>query len=168
MRNRADEVLSETEVAQQRRAGTEEQWLAVGRLIGGLGAIFKRKMLSDDSERRVFSFAFQTRPKDSLLGLLELAVREGYLARGFISKKEGTGRRYLYVLTRRVAPAFSLDVSAYSGYWSVEPHVVESLAASDEVAAPDVGDPAQQELFVAGVGQDGEWVITEPNGLETW
>ena len=168
VRNRADEVLSETEVARQRRAGTEEQWLAVGRLIGGLGAIFKKKMLSDDSERRVFSFAFQTRPRDSLLGLLELAVREGYLARGFISKKEGTGRRYLYVLTRRVAPAFSLDVSAYSGYWSVEPHVVESLAASDEVAAPDVGDPAQQELFVADVGPDGEWVITEPNGMETW
>ena len=168
VRKRADTVLLEIEVARQRRAGTEEQWLAVGRLIAGLGAIFKKKMLSNDSERRVFSFAFQKRPNDSLLGLLDLAVREGYLARGFISKKDGTGRRYLYVLTRRVAPAFSLEVSAYRGHWSVEPHVVERLAASDEVPVLDVGDPAQRELFVAGAGPDGDWVITEPDGMETW
>lgn len=168
VRKRADTVLSEIEVARQRRAGTEEQWLAVGRLVAGLGANFKKKMLSDDSERRVFSFAFQRRPNDSLLGLLDLAIREGYLARGFISKKDGTGRRYLYVLTRRIAPAFSLDVSAYRGHWSVEPHVVERLAASDEVAVLDVGDPAQRELFVAGAGPDGDWVITEPDGMETW
>ena len=167
VRKRADAVLAEIEIARQRRTGTEDQWLAVGRLVAGLGATFKKKMLSDDSERRVFSFAFQTRPKEALLGLLELAVREGYLVRGFISKKEGIGRRYLYVLTRRVAPAFSLDVSAYSGYLSVEPHVVERLAASDEVADLYVGD-RHSKIVVTGVGPDGDWAITEPDGRETW
>ena len=166
VRKRADAVLSEIEDARQRRAGSEEDWLAVGRLVAGLGATFKKKMLSDDSERRVFSFAFQSRPKDNLLRLLDLAVREGYLVRGFISKKEGIGRRYLYVLTRRVAPAFSLDVSAYSGYLSVEPRVVDRLAASDEVSDLYAGDPAQQELFVTGVGPEGDWVITEPDGRD--
>ena len=168
VRKRADAILFEIEDARQRRAGSEEDWLAVGRLVAGLGATFKKKMLSEDSERRVFSFAFQSRPKENLLRLLDLAVREGYLVRGFISKKEGIGRRYLYVLTRRVAPAFSLDVSAYSGYLSVEPDVVERLSVTDGVADLPVGDPAQKELFVTGVGPDEAWVITEPDGREAW
>ena len=168
VRKRADAVLFEIEDARQKRAGSEEDWCAVARLVAGLGATFKKKMLSDDSERRVFSFAFQSKPTKRLLRLLDLAVREGYLVRGFISKKEGIGRRYLYVLTRRVAPAFSLDVSAYSGYLSVEPYVVEKLSIVDDVADLNVGDPMQGELFVTGVGQDGDWVIAEPDGREAW
>ena len=168
VRKRADEVLFEIEDARQKRAGSEEEWCAVGKLIAGLGATFKKKMLSDDSERRVFSLAFQSRPKESLLKLLNLAVGEGYLVRGFISKKEGIGRRNLYVLTRRLAPAFSLDVSAYSGYLSVEPHVVERLSLADDIADLHVGDPMQQELFVTGIGQDGDWVIAERDGKEEW
>ena len=168
VRKRADEVLFEIQDARQKRAGSEEDWLAVGRLVAGLGATFKKKMLSDDSERRVFSFAFQSRPQVSLLKVLDLAVGEGYLVRGFISKKKGIGRRYLYVLTRRVAPAFSLDMSAYSGYLSVEPHVVERLSVADDIAGLYVGDPRQEQLFVTGVGQDGDWVIAEPDGREAW
>ena len=168
VRNRADAVLLEIEDARRKRAGCEEDWLAVGRLIAGLGATFKKKILSDDSERRVFSFAFQSRPKTRLLRLLNLAVGEGYLVRGFISKKEGIGRRHLYVLTRRLAPAFSLDVSAYSGYLSVEPHVLERLSLVDGVVGLYSGDPRQEELFVTGVGQTGDWVIAEPDGRDAW
>ena len=168
MRKHADAVLFEIEDARQKRAGSEKDWLAVARLIAGLGSTFKSKMLSDDSERRVFSFAFQSRPEKGLLRLLDLAVGEGYLVRGFISKKEGIGRRYLYVLTRRVAPAFSLDVSAYSGYLSVEPHVVENLSASDSVVDIYDEEPTQEELFVTTVGPDGEWEISEPDGREVW
>lgn len=103
-----------------------------------------------------------------MLERLELAVGEGYLVRGFISKKEGIGRRYLYVLTRRVAPAYSLDVSAYSGYLSVEPHVVEGLANSREAIDLYGGDSRQGQLFVTAVGADGEWVFCEPDGREAW
>ena len=169
VRNHADRVLFEIEDAKQKRAGSDNDWLAVARIIAGLGATFKKKMLSEDSERRVFSFAFQSRPENALLHLLDLAVGEGYLVRGFISKKEGRGRRLLYVLTRRVAPAFSLDVSAYSGYLSVEPHVLEKLSRTDddELDLYD-GEPEQQELFVTAVGPEGEWVIAEPDGGEAW
>ena len=148
--NARTRCYSKLKMPKQKRAGSKEDWRAVGRLVTGLGATFKKKMLSDDSERRVFSFAFQSRPNETLLKLLNLAIGEGYLVRGFISKKEGIGRRYLYVLTRRVAPAFSLDVSAYSGYLSVEPHVVEKLSVTDEVADLYVGDSKQGELFVTG------------------
>ena len=164
----ADAVLFEIEDARQKRAGSEDDWAAVAKIIAGLGATFKRKMLSDDSERRVFSFAFQSKPGQRMLNLLDLAVGEGYLVRGFISKKEGIGRRYLYVLTRRVAPAFRLDVSAYSGYLSVEPQVLDSLSMSGGEINLSGGEPVQQQLFVASVGPDGEWVFCEPDGRDVW
>ncbi len=170
VRNHADKVFSEIEDARQKRVGSKEDWLAISNMIEGLGATFKRKMLSDDQERRVFSFAFQSRPKPEsrMPALLEMAVGEGYLVRGFISKKEGIGRRYLYVLTRRVAPAFSLDVSAYSGYLSVGPDVIEGLAESSEAVDLYGGEPRQEQLFGTTVEADGDWEFSEPDGREAW
>ena len=168
VRRHADVVLSQIEDARQKRAGTEDEWSAVARLVAGLGSTFKSKMLSSDSERRVFSFAFQSKPTDEILRLLELAVGEGYLTRGFISKKEGVGRRHLFVLTRRVAPAFSLDVSAYSGYLSVEPQEIERLAHTGGPSDLYDSDPDQDQLFVTAVGPDGEWKFREAEDNEGW
>ena len=41
-------------------------------------------------------------PSEEMLQLLDLAVKEGYLVRGFISKKEGAGRR----VSVRVDPTY--------------------------------------------------------------
>lgn len=121
VKTHADNLLAEVSEATQKRFSTSstQDWLRVSRCIAGLANLFKAKMLSDDSERRVFSFAFQDEPPERVERLLELAISEGYLMKGFISRKEGTGRRTLYVLTRRLAPAFNLDVTAYAGYMSV-------------------------------------------------
>ena len=130
VRNYADEVLEDILNYKQKRSreATQDDWQAIRRLVEGLGSLYKEKMLSTDAERRVFSFAFQDEPGRDLDRLLGWAVEEGYLMKGFISRKEGTGRRVLYVLTRRLAPAFSLDVSAYCGYLSLTADVVRSLA----------------------------------------
>ena len=111
VRKHADLVLDEIANAKQKRCitSTREDWIRIKHLIEGLANIFKAKMLSNDSERRVFSFAFQDEPTSEIERLLDLAVSEGYLMKGFISRKEGTGRRILYVLTRRVAPAYNLS-----------------------------------------------------------
>ena len=61
-------------------------------------------MLSNDSERRVFSFAIQDEPSEEVERLLDLAIAEGYMMKGFISRKEGTGRRILYVLNAAPSP----------------------------------------------------------------
>ena len=168
VRDYADSILFEIGDARQKRAGTDGEWKGIANIVNGLGATFKRKMLSDDSERRVFSFAFQSRPEPELTKLLELAVREGYLVRGFISKKEGIGRRYLYVLTRRVGPAFSLDVSAYSGYLSLEPSAIEEVmkVGGDIGRSPD--DKRQVEFPFNSIGPEGDWVISDPDGRDTW
>ena len=168
VRNYADSILFEIEDARKKRAGTDSDWKAIANLVSGLGATFKRKMLSDDSERRVFSFSFQSRPNADLANLLELAVSEGYLVRGFISKKEGIGRRYLYVLTRRVGPAFSLDVSAYSGYLSLEPLAIEEIINRGGEIGKLREDERQTELPFSSIGPDGEWVISDPDGRDAW
>lgn len=168
VRDHADKTLSDIGDDQQKRSGKEEDWAAVANIIEGLGAVFKQKMLSQDSERRVFSFAFQSPPNKKMLELLDLAIREGYLARSFISKKEGVGRRYLYVLTRRIAPAFSLDVSAYSAYMSLKPNVIEIMASGKAKRDWNDKDLVQGDLFYSSIGPEGEWIITEPDGRETW
>ena len=168
LRDYADSILFEIEDAHQKRSGTAPDWKAIANMINGLGATFKRKMLSDDSERRVFSFAFQSRPKAHLARLLELAISEGYLVRGFISKKEGIGRRYLYVLTRRVGPAFSLDVSAYSGYLSLEPLAIEEVMRQGGEVGRAATDERQTKLPFGSIGSDGEWVISDPDGRDAW
>lgn len=168
VRNYSDTILSEIGDSRLKRSGKEEDWVAVANIIKGLGAVFKQKILSQDSERRVFSFAFQSPPSEETLWLLDLAIMEGYLVRGFISKKEGIGRRYLYVLTRRIAPAFSLDVSAYSAYMSLKPNVIENMASGKAKRDWNDKDVVQGDLFYDSIGPEGEWIITEPDGRETW
>jgi hypothetical protein len=160
VRNYADEVLEDILTFKQKRSRqvTQDDWRSIRRLIEGLGNLYKFKMLSEDAERRVFSFAFQDEAGKEIDQLLSWAVEEGYLMRGFISRKEGTGRRVLYVLTRRLAPAFNLDITAYSGYLSLKSTVVREMASRGPVRNPK--DSHQQlALFesvnlIASVGGD--------------
>ena len=158
VREHADSLLDQIGESRQKRIRDGAEWRRVGRLIEGLGALFKKKILSQDSERRVFSFALQSAASEGLLKLLRLGISEGYFMKGFIAKKEGTGRRTLYVLTRRLAPCFSLDVSSYSGYLSCKPDDIERLAREgSKVKWRDISSK-QMELF------DYEWV--DPDDLE--
>lgn len=150
VREHADDVLAEIQNPKQKRIrdATNEDWHQVSQLILGISNLFKAKMLSGDSERRVFSFSVQNDPSPSIEKLLNFAVAEGYLMKGFISRKEGTGRRALYVLTRRLGPAFNLDVSAYSGYLSLSTGRINHLIKHGEAAAvPDSSDSEQLTFF---------------------
>ena len=71
------------------------------------------------TQRRVFSFYLSDQPTDRLQRLLNLGVRYGYLYKDSITRKEGRGRAVLYVLTRRLAPAFRLDPIGFSNHLSV-------------------------------------------------
>lgn len=163
----ADRLLNQIGDSRQKRVRDVGQWRKVARLVRGLGALFKQKLLSQDSERRVFSFAFQSSPSEDLQKLLGLAISEGYFMRGYIAKKEGTGRRVLYVLTRRLAPCFSLDVSSYSGYLSCQPSVIERLANEGPMRNWEDSSPAQMDLFETHGGEDGyDWL--DPDDAEGW
>jgi hypothetical protein len=89
-------------------------------LIEGIGFLFHARLMDENaSERRVFSFYLSDQPNDCLQRLLSLGVRYGYLYKDSITRKEGRGRVVLYVLTRRLAPAFRLDPSGFSHHLSV-------------------------------------------------
>lgn len=89
-------------------------------LIEGIGFLFNAHLMDKTaSQRRVFSFYISEQPTDRLQRLLDLAVRYGYLYKDSIGRKEGRGRVVLYVLTRRLAPAFRLDPIGFSNHLSV-------------------------------------------------
>nr|WP_264514506.1 hypothetical protein [Luteolibacter rhizosphaerae] len=87
-------------------------------LIDALGGLFRLILLSDRSERRVYSIAFSDEPSANLRTALKRAVSLGFLHESSIGKKGSRtgGRTKLYVLTRRLAPHWTLDPTGFAGY----------------------------------------------------
>ena len=103
-------------------------------LIHFLGGVFYLKLVSDDSERRVFSVAISGPPNQEVFEALDLGVQYGYFHRSSIGDKEGTGRTKLYVLTRRLAPFFKLDPSSFAGYlWLPSSVLCEAMSNPSRV-----------------------------------
>lgn len=85
-------------------------------LLKSLGGTFRQILLSDRSERRVFSIAFSNSPDEEILEVLKLGIQLGYFHVSSIGNKDGTGKTKLYVLSRRLAPHFKLDPTSFAGY----------------------------------------------------
>lgn len=85
-------------------------------LVNVLGGLFHMILLSDASERRIFSFALSDEVDPDVRAVLKLGVENGYFYESAIGTKEGTGRTRLYVLSRRMAPHFLLDPTGFSAY----------------------------------------------------
>jgi hypothetical protein len=85
-------------------------------IINALGGMFHQILISDAAERRVFSVAFTDNPDSEIKEVLDLGMQYGYFHRSTIGNKEGTGRTLLYILSRRLAPAFLLDPTSFAGY----------------------------------------------------
>lgn len=102
------------------RAETLEEYLGPAQqlhnLLRALGGTFRAKLVSRDSERRVFSVAMSGKVIPEVQQVLELGVQHGYFHKSTIGNKDGTGRQRLYVMTRRLAPHFNLDPSSFAGY----------------------------------------------------
>lgn len=96
------------------------------KLVDCVGAAFYAQLMNEKkSERRVFSFALSDYPSRSLKATLDLGVREGVLLHHYIGKKDGFGKTDLYILSRRLAPAFKLDPNGFSGYLFFRADVLE-------------------------------------------
>ncbi|MCQ2312248.1 MAG: hypothetical protein MJZ84_02205 [Paludibacteraceae bacterium] len=85
-------------------------------LIDSLGQLFHKILLSDKTERRVFSIALTDSPDDHLQSVLQKGVQLGLLHEGSIGNKEGFGRCKRYVLCRVLAPYYKLDPNSFAGY----------------------------------------------------
>ncbi len=96
-------------------------------LIEGLGGLFHQILRSDKSERRVFSVAISDQPSDKVKKIFRLGMRLGYFHKSTIGRKDSGsgGRTALYILNRRLAPIWTLDVTSFAGYLFVQNHILE-------------------------------------------
>ena len=85
-------------------------------LIDSLGELFHMILVSNSSERRVFSVALTDTPDEELREILDMGEQYGYLHKSTIGNKQGTGRDRLYILSRILAPHFKLDPTSFAGY----------------------------------------------------
>jgi hypothetical protein len=90
-------------------------------LIQGLGSLFQAHIMNETlSQRRIFSFILSDSPSPALEDILRMGIKFGYLYEDTTGNKTGMGRTKLYVLSRRLAPAFKLDPMGFSGYLSLK------------------------------------------------
>ena len=95
----------------------EKDYQKLELLINAMGKTFFAILTDKNkSERRVFSIALSDRAEESVQRVLNLGVEEGYLHKSTIGTKKGHGRTSRYILSRRLAPYFSLDPTSFSGY----------------------------------------------------
>lgn len=101
-------------------------------LIQGLGGLFRKVLLSNRSERRVFSIAISDTPSDEVLHILDIGIQLGYFHKSTIGRKESgsIGRTRLYVLNRRLAPIWNLDPNGFAGYLFVKNQVLQDAIAN--------------------------------------
>jgi hypothetical protein len=85
-------------------------------LLRAMGQTFSEILMSERSERKVFSIALSNQIDADVRETLELGVELGYLHESRIGNKEGTGQTELYILNRCLSPIFTLDPTGFSGY----------------------------------------------------
>lgn len=97
-------------------------------LIQALGGLFKQILLSERSERRVFSIAISDVPSLEVERILNLGIQLGYFHSSTIGRKDGKsgGRTKLYILNRRLSPIWTLDPTAFAGYLFVQNALLET------------------------------------------
>ena len=110
--------LEKVEKEGHSNAPPKEDIKKLSNLIQGLGGLFRQILLSDKTERRVFSIAFSDTPSPEVERILELGIQLGYFHKSTIGRKDSQsgGRTRLYVLNRRLAPNWNLDPTGFSGY----------------------------------------------------
>lgn len=127
-------------------------------LIKGLGGLFRTVLISDRSERRVFSIAISDTPSNEVIRILNIGVSLGYFHRSTIGRKEkgSIGRTHLYVLNRMLAPIWNLDPNGFAGYLFLKNSVIEGLiidpvktinAYSKSINEDEVSSGVQISLF---------------------
>ena len=138
LRNHADQLLLQEFENLEREASKSNEELGPSALkeiqklrniVLGVGALFRAHILDENaSQRRVFSFSISDEADIELVSILKLGVIHGYFYLDSIGAKNGFGRNNLYVLTRRLAPAFSLDPSGFSGYLTLTSKALKEIS----------------------------------------
>ncbi len=132
---------------------------ALRNLLRALGGIFQEILLSNRSERRVFSIALSDDPPDEIMKIIRLGVRNGYFYEAAIGTKEGKWRTRRYIMTRRLAPHFTLDPTGFSGYLFVTTELLAMAIQNPKQAVVlfkenRLGSVVDDRQLALGLGND--------------
>lgn len=131
LRKQADRLLLQDfdDLSASSDESNSENIKKLNNLIQGIGALFRKHIMDKDAtQRRVFSFSVSGEESQEVKEILHLGVINGYLYKDSIGDKTGMTRNTLYVLTRRLAPAFSLDPEGFSGYLTIKNELLLSMS----------------------------------------
>ncbi len=109
-------IFGEFDALVRDKENDKNKLIKLRNLLLGLGGLFKIIMISEASERRVFSVALNDEPDDELKEILEIGIQYNYFHKSLIGNKYGTGKSRLFILNRMLAPHFILDPSSFAGY----------------------------------------------------
>ncbi len=101
-------------------------------IVDALGRLFHMILVSNAADRRVFSVALTDNPDKELYDILDMCEQYGYIHKGSIGNKSGTGRNRLYVLSRILAPHFKLDPTSYAGYKFMKSSILKIALTSTD------------------------------------
>jgi hypothetical protein len=85
-------------------------------LVHSIGGMCFLCLISDRSERRVFSFAVSDEITADQRKVIALGLEKELFYQSSIGNKSGVGRSELYVFSRRLAPSFNLDPLNFAAY----------------------------------------------------
>lgn len=125
----------------------EEDIQKLSNLINGLGGLFREILVSDRSERRVFSIAISDTPSAEVKRILRLGVQLGYFHQSTIGKKDrkSGGRTNLYILNRRLAPIWTLDPTSFAGYLFMQNQLLEEALTNPDSLLRRLGKTIDDE-----------------------
>ncbi len=139
----------ELEEMRKDACGREADYKRLELLVSAMGRTFSQILVNEKrSERRVFSIALSDRPDDEVSRVLELGVKEGYLYPSTIGTKRGHGRTARYVLSRRLAPYFTLDPTSFAGYLFVTNENLRRAMCDPNALLRDVGDEENDDTQI--------------------
>jgi len=93
-------------------------------LVHSIGGMCFLCLISDRSERRVFSFAVSDEITRMQRRVIAAGLEKEHFYQSTIGNKSGVGRSELFVLSRRVAPSFHLDPLNFAAYkWITSDHL---------------------------------------------
>lgn len=153
----------------------EEDIRKLSNLINGLGGLFRAILLSDRTERRVFSIAISDFASNEVKRVLDLGIQLGYFHKTTIGKKDSTtgGRTDLYILNRRLAPIWTLDPTSFASYLFVKNELLEEAMYNPDALLRRISKTINEEDDVSsGVVQlsffstDSTQLYTIENGDE--
>lgn len=119
IRSRSQQFFQELDMLIADSHNTSEEAKNIAKLknlIEALGGLFHQILISDRSERRVFSIAISGVLDAEVKEVLDLGEHLGFLHKASLGNKEGTGRTDRYILHRMLAPRYTLDPTSFAGY----------------------------------------------------